>query len=89
MGSGRIGVVRQALADVRAHGVGRRYLIQHSAGSGKTNAGHVLTAEIVTTNDALQWDWELTGGGLWMPNADDRKKEIQANIGLCHHSSKL
>lgn len=46
-------------------------LLQHCAviagetGSGKTNASHCLTAEIVTTDDALQWDWELTGGGLW------------------------
>ena len=30
--------VRQALADVRVHGAGRRYLIQHSAGSGKSNS---------------------------------------------------
>jgi hypothetical protein len=35
------------------------------ARSGKTNASHCLTAEIVTTDDCLQWDWELTGGGLW------------------------
>jgi type I restriction enzyme, R subunit len=31
----QLGVVRQALAEVRAHGAGKRYLIQHSAGSGK------------------------------------------------------
>jgi type I restriction enzyme R subunit len=34
------------LDDVRAHGVGKRYLIQHSAGSGKSNSiawlGHQL-----------------------------------------------
>jgi len=30
--------VRKLLADVRAKGVGRRYLIQHSAGSGKSNS---------------------------------------------------
>ena len=34
----QLGVVRQALADVRVHGAGRRYLIQHSAGSGKSNS---------------------------------------------------
>ncbi len=31
-------VVRKLLADARAHGAGRRYLIQHSAGSGKSNS---------------------------------------------------
>ncbi|HCF56972.1 MAG TPA: DEAD/DEAH box helicase, partial [Myxococcales bacterium] len=31
----QLDVVRRLLADVTAHGVGRRYLIQHSAGSGK------------------------------------------------------
>lgn len=40
-------------------------LLAGEAGSGKTNAGHCLVAEIVTTNDALLWEWELTGGGLW------------------------
>jgi len=34
----QLSVVRQALADVRAHGAGKRYLIQHSAGSGKSNS---------------------------------------------------
>lgn len=33
--------------------------------SGKTNAGHCLTAEIGTTDDALEWKYELTGGGFW------------------------
>jgi type I restriction enzyme, R subunit len=31
-------VVRKLLADTRSHGAGRRYLIQHSAGSGKSNS---------------------------------------------------
>ena len=39
-------LVQQVLDDVRAHGVGKRYLIQHSAGSGKSNSiawlGHQL-----------------------------------------------
>jgi type I restriction enzyme R subunit len=41
-------IVRQALADVAAHGAGKRYLIQHSAGSGKSNSiawlAHLLIA---------------------------------------------
>ncbi len=42
----QLAVVREALAHVAAHGLGQRYLIQHSAGSGKSNSiawlGHQL-----------------------------------------------
>ena len=34
----QLDVVRKLLADVAKHGAGRRYLIQHSAGSGKSNS---------------------------------------------------
>jgi len=34
----QLDVVRQLLADAAQHGAGRRYLIQHSAGSGKSNS---------------------------------------------------
>jgi type I restriction enzyme R subunit len=34
----QLGVVRKALADVKVLGVGKRYLIQHSTGSGKSNS---------------------------------------------------
>lgn len=34
----QLDVVRKLLADVQINGVGRRYLIQHSAGSGKSNS---------------------------------------------------
>ena len=34
----QLDAVRRLLADVEARGVGRRYLIQHSAGSGKSNS---------------------------------------------------
>jgi len=34
----QLDVVRKLLADTREHGAGRRYLIQHSAGSGKSNS---------------------------------------------------
>lgn len=43
----QLDVVRKLLTDVAAHGPGRRYLIQHSAGSGKSNSiawlAHQLT----------------------------------------------
>lgn len=43
----QLGVVRFALADARAHGVGRRYLIQHSAGSGKSNSIAWLAHQLI------------------------------------------
>lgn len=43
----QLDVVRQALADVRSHGVGRRYLIQHSAGSGKSNSIAWLSHQLI------------------------------------------
>jgi type I restriction enzyme R subunit len=43
----QLGVVRQALADVRAYGAGQRYLIQHSAGSGKSNSIAWLSHQLI------------------------------------------
>lgn len=40
-------------------------VVAGETGSGKSNAGGVLAAEIITTTDALLWMWELTGGNLW------------------------
>ena len=40
-------VVRQILADVLAHGAGKRYLIQHSAGSGKSNSIAWLAHQLI------------------------------------------
>ncbi len=43
----QLGVVRSALADVRAHGAGNRYLVQHSAGSGKSNSIAWLAHQLI------------------------------------------
>jgi len=43
----QLDVVRQLLADVRANGAGRRYLIQHSAGSGKSNSIAWLAHQLI------------------------------------------
>ena len=43
----QLGVVRQALADVRDNGAGKRYLIQHSAGSGKSNSIAWLSHQLI------------------------------------------
>ena len=52
----QLDAVRQLLADVGQRGVGGRYLVQHSAGSGKSNSiawlAHRLTA-LQSNNDAM------------------------------------
>lgn len=40
-------MVRRLLADVATHGAGRRYLIQHSAGSGKSNSIAWLAHQLI------------------------------------------
>jgi type I restriction enzyme R subunit len=44
----QLGVVRQALANVRTHGASKRYLIQHSAGSGKSNSIAWLSHQLIS-----------------------------------------
>jgi type I restriction enzyme R subunit len=43
----QLGLVRSALADARVHGAGKRYLIQHSAGSGKSNSIAWLAHQLI------------------------------------------
>ncbi|CAH1072451.1 type I restriction endonuclease subunit R [Candidatus Nitrotoga sp. 1052] len=43
----QLGVVRQALDDVCTNGAGKRYLVQHSAGSGKSNSIAWLAHQLI------------------------------------------
>jgi len=43
----QLDVVRKLLADAKAHGAGKRYLIQHSAGSGKSNSIAWLAHQLI------------------------------------------
>ncbi len=54
----QLDVVHQLLADAKKHGVGRRYLIQHSAGSGKSNSIAWLAHQMIglRTKDVLVFD---------------------------------
>ncbi len=47
----QLDVVRKVLADVRDNGVGQRYLIQHSAGSGKSNSITWLGYQLIEAYD--------------------------------------
>ena len=50
----QLDVVRRLLADTAAHGAGRRYLIQHSAGSGKSNSIAWLAHQLIgPTKDGI------------------------------------
>ena len=54
----QLDVVRWLLADVRQHGAGKRYLIQHSAGSGKSNSIAWLAHQLIglRKDDAAVFD---------------------------------
>jgi type I restriction enzyme, R subunit len=54
----QLSVVRRALADVKNHGAGKRYLIQHSAGSGKSNSIAWLSHQLISVkrNDKEVFD---------------------------------
>lgn len=54
----QLDVVRRLLGDAREHGAGRRYLIQHSAGSGKSNSIAWLAHQLIglTRNDQVAFD---------------------------------
>jgi type I restriction enzyme, R subunit len=54
----QLDVVRRLLADAAANGIGRRYLIQHSAGSGKSNSIAWLAHQMIglQRNDAPVFD---------------------------------
>jgi type I restriction enzyme R subunit len=50
----QLDVVQKLLADARANGVGHCYLIQHSAGSGKSNSISWLAHQLVELTDATE-----------------------------------
>ena len=49
-------VVEKLIADVETHGAGKNYLIQHSAGSGKSNSIAWLTYRLATLHNAMEED---------------------------------
>ena len=83
----QLAVVRKILADVSTNGVGKRYLIQHSAGSGKSNSITWVAFQLIAACPASE---EAAGGkGLNAPLFDsvivvtDRKlldKQLRDNI---------
>ena len=92
----QLGVVRQALADVRTNGAGKRYLIQHSAGSGKSNSIAWLAHQLigVKRNDKEVFDSVIvvTDRRLLDDQIQTTIKQfmqVGATVGHAEHSGDL
>ena len=92
----QLDVVTKLLDDVKAHGVGKRYLIQHSAGSGKSNSiawlahqlieleqdGHPILDSVIVVTDRKILDKQIR---------DTIKQFMQVNstVVWAEHSGEL
>ena len=73
----QIDVVRKLLADVQAAGAGRRYLIQHSAGSGKSNSIAWLAHQLIAVK---REDVNVFDSIIVVTDRRILDEQIQANI---------
>ena len=92
----QLDVVRRLLADAAAHGTGRRYLIQHSAGSGKSNSIAWLAHQLIglAKDDALAFDSIIvvTDRRILDKQIRDTIKQyaqVGATVGHAEHSGDL
>jgi type I restriction enzyme R subunit len=92
----QLGVVRQALVDVRVHGAGKRYLIQHSAGSGKSNSIAWLAHQLigVKRNDKEVFDSVIVVTDRRILDDQIQKTikqfmQVGATVGHAEHSGDL
>lgn len=92
----QLDVVRRLLADAGRHGAGRRYLIQHSAGSGKSNSIAWLAHQLI----GLRKDGEavfdsiivVTDRRILDQQIQDTVKQfaqVGATVGHAEHSGDL
>jgi type I restriction enzyme R subunit len=89
-------VVRKLLADADEHGVGKRYLIQHSAGSGKSNSIAWLAHQLIglKKDDTEVFDSIIvvTDRRLLDKQIRDTIKQfaqVSATVGHAEHSGDL
>lgn len=92
----QLDVVRELLAHVEEHGVGHRYLIQHSAGSGKSNSiawlahqlvelekdGKPVFDSIIVVTDRRILDAQIK-------NTVKQFTQVSATVGHAEHSGDL
>ena len=92
----QLDVVRRLLADAQTHGAGRRYLIQHSAGSGKSNSIAWLAHQLIglKKDDATIFDSIIvvTDRRILDQQIRDTIKQfaqVGATVGHAEHSGDL
>ena len=92
----QLDVVRQLLSDVQTSGVGKRYLIQHSAGSGKSNSiawlAHQLIGLRKDGSDLLDSVIVVTDRRILDKQIRDTIKQysqVSATVGHAEHSGDL
>ncbi len=92
----QLDVVRRLLEDVAGHGVGKRYLIQHSAGSGKSNSIAWLAQQLVglTKDGAALFDSivVVTDRRILDKQIRDTVRQyaqVGATVGHAEHSGDL
>ena len=92
----QLDVVRKLLAHAEQHGVGKRYLIQHSAGSGKSNSIAWLAHQLIglKKDNAVVFDSIIvvTDRRLLDKQIKDTIKQfaqVGATVGHAEHSSDL
>ena len=92
----QLDVVRCLLADTATHGAGKRYLIQHSAGSGKSNSIAWLAHQLIglTKEDTLVFDSIIvvTDRRILDRQIRDTIKQyaqVGATVGHAEHSGDL
>ena len=92
----QLDVVRKVLADVAARGVGERYLIQHSAGSGKSNSIAWLAHQLIglkhDTREAFDSIIVVTDRRILDQQIRDTIKQfaqVGATVGHAEHSGDL
>src|SRR5581483_2825194 len=92
----QLDVVRKLLADAKEHGAGKRYLIQHSAGSGKSNSIAWLAHQLIglEKDDAKAFDSIIvvTDRTILDKQIRDTVKQfaqVGATVGHAEHSGDL
>jgi len=92
----QLDVVRKLIADAREHGAGRRYLIQHSAGSGKSNSiawlAHQLIGVVNNGKPVFDSIIVVTDRRILDQQIRDTVKQfaqVGATVGHAEHSGDL
>ncbi len=92
----QLDVVRKLLADAKEHGCGKRYLIQHSAGSGKSNSIAWLAHQLITLTrrDKMVFDSIIVVTDRrildqQIRNTIKKFAQVASTIGHAEHSGDL